>query len=75
MYVYAEIVKPIAALLSDLDQGPFRMIIVDSVIALFRVEFNGRGELSERQQKVYYDIPYVDNGIKGALEYIMFGYS
>ena len=47
-----EIVKPIAALLSDLDQGPFRMIIVDSVIALFRVEFTGRGELSERQQKV-----------------------
>jgi len=27
-----EIVKPIAALLSDLDQGPFRTLIVDSVI-------------------------------------------
>lgn len=47
-----EIVKPIAALLADLDQGPFRLLIVDSIIALFRVEFSGRGELSERQQKL-----------------------
>lgn len=47
-----EIVKPIAALLSDADQGPFRTIIVDSIIALFRTEFHGRGDLSERQQKL-----------------------
>lgn len=47
-----EIVKPIAALLSDTDQGPFRLLIIDSIIALFRVEFSGRGELSERQQKL-----------------------
>ena len=45
-----DILKPIAALLSDAEQGPFRLIIVDSIIALFRVEFSGRGELSERQQ-------------------------
>ena len=44
--------KPLAALLSDVSQGPFRLVIVDSVIALFRVEFSGRGELSERQQKL-----------------------
>lgn len=31
--------------------------IVDSIMALFRVDFSGRGELSERQQKV--DIPEV----------------
>jgi meiotic recombination protein DMC1 len=47
-----EIIKPIAALLSDIDQGPFRLLIIDSIIALFRVEFSGRGELSERQQKL-----------------------
>ena len=40
------------ALLSDRNQGPFRAIIVDSIISLFRVEFSGRGELSERQQKL-----------------------
>ena len=52
-YIYTvEIVKPIAALLSDADQGPFRTIIVDSIIALFRAEFSGRGELADRQQKV-----------------------
>ena len=30
----------------------FRVLIVDSVTALFRVDFSGRGELSERQQKL-----------------------
>jgi meiotic recombination protein DMC1 len=64
-----DVVKPIAGLLSDLDQGPFRVLIIDSIIgeclclfclfvlttlpkALFRVEYSGRGELSERQQKL-----------------------
>ncbi len=28
--------------------------IVDSIMALFRVDYSGRGELSERQQKVIY---------------------
>jgi meiotic recombination protein DMC1 len=45
-----DVLKPLAALLADPDQGPIRLIIIDSVIALFRVEFSGRGELSERQQ-------------------------
>lgn len=26
--------------------------IIDSIMALFRVDYSGRGELSERQQKV-----------------------
>ncbi|KAI6126132.1 Rad51-domain-containing protein [Pisolithus croceorrhizus] len=30
----------------------FRLIIVDSIMALFRVDYSGRGELSERQQKM-----------------------
>ncbi|KAG2118068.1 Rad51-domain-containing protein [Suillus discolor] len=30
----------------------FRLLIVDSIMALFRVDFSGRGELSERQQKL-----------------------
>jgi RecA/RadA recombinase len=36
-----EMLKPMAALIAE--HGPFRMIIIDSVIALFRVEFVGRG--------------------------------
>lgn len=47
-----ETVKLIAALVADPDQGPFRVLIIDSIIALFRAEFSGRGELSERQQKL-----------------------
>ena len=44
-------------LIKDLSQrlasdGPYRLIIVDSIMALFRVDYSGRGELSERQQKV-----------------------
>ncbi|RZR97817.1 hypothetical protein BHM03_00027078 [Ensete ventricosum] len=30
-----------------------KLVIVDSVIALFRVDFCGRGELAERQPKPY----------------------
>ncbi|KAK0500573.1 Rad51-domain-containing protein [Armillaria luteobubalina] len=30
----------------------FRLLIVDSIMALFRVDYSGRGELSERQQKM-----------------------
>ncbi|KAF8167679.1 LIM15/DMC1 [Crassisporium funariophilum] len=30
----------------------FKLLIVDSIMALFRVDYSGRGELSERQQKI-----------------------
>ncbi|PWZ27221.1 Meiotic recombination protein DMC1 [Zea mays] len=33
-------------------EEPFKLLIVDSVIALFRVDFSGRGELAEREQKL-----------------------
>lgn len=33
-------------------EEPFALLIVDSIISLFRVDFSGRGELSERQQKL-----------------------
>mmetsp|Transcript_16009 Transcript_16009/g.23748 ORF Transcript_16009/g.23748 Transcript_16009/m.23748 type:complete len:345 (+) Transcript_16009:104-1138(+) len=32
--------------------GPIRLLIIDSIITLFRTDFSGRGELSERQQKL-----------------------
>lgn len=31
---------------------PFLKQIIDSIMALFRVDFSGRGELAERQQKL-----------------------
>ena len=34
------------------EKGIYRVLIVDSIIALFRSDFCGRGELSERQQKL-----------------------
>ncbi|EMG49468.1 DLH1 Meiotic recombination protein DLH1 [Candida maltosa Xu316] len=37
---------------SELSEGTFRLLIVDSIMACFRVDFSGRGELNERQQKL-----------------------
>lgn len=34
------------------DEEPYRLVIIDSIMGLFRVEFSGRGELAERQQKL-----------------------
>ncbi|KAK3781503.1 hypothetical protein RRG08_054842 [Elysia crispata] len=34
------------------EPGVFKMLIVDSIMALFRVDFSGRGELADRQQKL-----------------------
>ena len=34
------------------EAGIFKLLIVDSVMALFRVDFSGRGELAERQQQL-----------------------
>lgn len=37
---------------SQLADGEFRLLIVDSIMASFRVDYSGRGELNERQQKL-----------------------
>ncbi|KAL7418059.1 Rad51-domain-containing protein [Mrakia frigida] len=34
------------------EEGQFKILIIDSVINLFRQDYSGRGELSERQQKL-----------------------
>ena len=34
------------------DPGASKLIVVDSVMALFRVDYSGRGELADRQQKL-----------------------
>ncbi|KAE8658327.1 Meiotic recombination protein DMC1-like protein [Hibiscus syriacus] len=39
-------------LAAKMSEGPFRLLIVDCVIALFRVDFTRRGELAERQKKL-----------------------
>jgi meiotic recombination protein DMC1 len=37
----------VAAMLSDPEKGPFKMLIVDSLMHNFRTEFSGRGGLTE----------------------------
>ena len=32
--------------------GEYRLLVIDSICALFRVDYLGRGELNERQQKL-----------------------
>lgn len=36
----------------DLSTGQYRLVVVDSIMANFRVDYSGRGELNERQQKL-----------------------
>jgi meiotic recombination protein DMC1 len=43
------LVPEIAALFAT---GEYRLLVIDSITATFRVDFSGRGELSERQQKL-----------------------
>ncbi|RKO82769.1 DNA recombination and repair protein Rad51 [Blyttiomyces helicus] len=45
-----ELLTELAARLCDDRQ--FRLIVVDSIIALYRTDYSGRGELAERQQKL-----------------------
>ncbi len=46
-----EMLQAVAAKITDAEE-PVKLLIVDSVMGLFRVEFVGRGELAERQQKL-----------------------
>ncbi|CAL4896944.1 unnamed protein product [Urochloa decumbens] len=51
-YTYEHQHNLLLGLAAKMAEEPFRLLIVDSVITLFRVDFNGRGELAERQQKL-----------------------
>ena len=42
----------LVALAARFSEEPFKLLIIDSIMAHFRVDFTGRGELSERQQKL-----------------------
>ncbi|KAG0580661.1 hypothetical protein KC19_4G190400 [Ceratodon purpureus] len=42
----------ITGLACRMAEEPFRLVVVDSIMALFRVDFTGRGELADRQQKL-----------------------
>merc|ERR1719291_1091977 len=41
-----------AASLMVADEDRFALLVIDSIMGIFRVDFSGRGELSERQQKL-----------------------
>lgn len=39
-------------LAKEFAQGQYRLLVIDSIMNCFRVDFSGRGELAERQQKL-----------------------
>ena len=45
----AEMITAVKETITSAD-APYRLLVIDSVMATFRTEFSGRGELSERQQ-------------------------
>ncbi|XP_078349042.1 meiotic recombination protein DMC1/LIM15 homolog [Oculina patagonica] len=46
-----ELMDTVAAKFHE-EPGVFKLMIIDSIMALFRVDFCGRGELADRQQKL-----------------------
>lgn len=46
-----ELLNKVAAKLHE-EAGVFKLLIIDSIMALFRVDFTGRGEIADRQQKL-----------------------
>ena len=44
-----DMIQSVAAMMAE---DPFKLLIVDSVTANLRVDFSGRGELAERQQRL-----------------------
>lgn len=49
MYGYIDLLISIAAKMAE---EPFKLLVVDSMTANLRVDFSGRGELAERQQRL-----------------------
>lgn len=45
-----ELLNDLAARLAD--EKSYRLVVIDSIISLFRTDYSGRGELAERQQKL-----------------------
>lgn len=45
----ADFLVPLAAKMAE---EPFKLLIMDSITANLRVDFSGRGELAERQQRL-----------------------
>jgi len=45
----ADLLRPLAAAMAE---EPFKLLIMDSITANLRVDYSGRGELAERQQKL-----------------------
>jgi meiotic recombination protein DMC1 len=51
-YTHEHQMNLLNAVTAKMADDQFRLLIMDSVTALFRVDFQGRGELAERQQKL-----------------------
>ncbi|KAF2904190.1 hypothetical protein ILUMI_01982 [Ignelater luminosus] len=46
-----ELLRNVAAKFHE-EAGVFKLLIIDSIMALFRVDYTGRGEIADRQQKL-----------------------
>ena len=44
----------------QLAEGGYRLIVIDSIMSAFRVDYSGRGELGERQQKLNQHLAYLN---------------
>jgi meiotic recombination protein DMC1 len=49
-YTVEHMFQLITLIAAKMIEEPFALLVIDSIMALFRVDYSGRGELSERQQ-------------------------
>lgn len=46
-----DLISELAAHFAE-QKGAYRLLVIDSIISLFRCDYSGRGELADRQQKL-----------------------
>lgn len=46
-----DLISELAAHFAE-QRGAYRLLVIDSIISLFRCDYSGRGELADRQQKL-----------------------
>lgn len=51
-YTHEQQLSLLTQVCAKMAEDQFRLLIIDSVTALFRVDFSGRGELADRQQRL-----------------------
>ena len=51
-FTHEQMEEALVAIAGKMSEEPYKLLIIDSIMAHYRVDFTGRGELSQRQQRL-----------------------